>query len=163
MLEKEFYKMFDLNDEHDCNVASMNSLNIFDASDMPSHKLGDAKFDEYDIFSPPSFDEQNYYDYSMPPSYDEYCDDMLAMHVHHEKGAVCDGYIVEFIHDVSENSYERGTHALAYLNSIKFLLYVLLVLKLYLFCLPMLVGSRSHGLFAHKTPKHRKSVSLRCA
>jgi hypothetical protein len=32
----------DLNDEHDCNVASVNSLNIFDASDMPSHKLGDA-------------------------------------------------------------------------------------------------------------------------
>jgi hypothetical protein len=122
-------------------------------------------FDEYDIFSPPSFDEQNYYDYSMPPIYDDYndesgfgrvstlgsdptilegvesyynidesgfgevmtlfsdtstileevsidyanivpiyddyCDDMLAiksikssMLVHHEKGAVCDGYVV---------------------------------------------------------------------
>src|SRR3989337_3540934 len=162
MLEKEFYKMFDLDDERDCNVASINSLNIHDASDMPSHKLGDAMFDEYDIFSPPSFDEQNHYDYSMPPIYDDYCDDMFAskssMLVHHEKGAICDGYIVEFIHDVSESSYERGTHALAYLNSIKFLLYVLLVLKLYLFCLPMLVGSCSHGLVAHKTPKHRKWV-----
>src|SRR3990172_11507638 len=80
-----------LDDEHDCNVASINSLNIFDASDMPSHKLGDATFDEYDIFSPPSFDEQNYYDSSMPPIYDDYCDDMLAMHVHHEKGDVGDG------------------------------------------------------------------------
>ena len=28
-----------LNDEHDCNVVSMNSLNIHDANDMQSHKL----------------------------------------------------------------------------------------------------------------------------
>jgi hypothetical protein len=26
----------------------------------------------------------------------------------------------------------------------------------------MLVGSCSHGLLAHKTPKHRKWVRLRC-
>jgi hypothetical protein len=100
------------------------------------------------------------------PIYDDYCEDMFAskssMLEHHEKGAVCAGYIVEFIHDASENYYERGTHALAYLNNINFLLYALLVLKLYLFCLPMLVGSCSHGLLAHKTPKHRKWVRLRC-
>jgi hypothetical protein len=99
------------------------------------------------------------------PIYDDYCDDMFAskssMLVHHEKGAVCDGYTVEFILDASEIFYEKGTHALAYLNNIKFLLHVLLVLKLYLFCLPMLVGSSSHGLLAHKTPKHRKWVRLR--
>ena len=47
-----------LNDKHDCNIASMNSLNIHDVSDMQSHKLGDAMFGEDDIFSPPSFDEQ---------------------------------------------------------------------------------------------------------
>ena len=44
LIEEEFYKMFDkkyLNDEHDCNVVSMNSLNIHDANDMQSHKLGD--------------------------------------------------------------------------------------------------------------------------
>ena len=29
-----------VNDEHDCNVVSMNSLNIHDANDMQSHKLG---------------------------------------------------------------------------------------------------------------------------
>ena len=47
--EEEFNKMFgikSLNDEHDCNVASMNSLNIHDANDMQSHKLGDVMFDE---------------------------------------------------------------------------------------------------------------------
>ena len=43
-----------LYDEHDCNVVSMNSLNSHDANDMQSHKLGDAMFDEDDIFCPPS-------------------------------------------------------------------------------------------------------------
>ena len=65
VLEEEVYKMFgtkSLNDEHDCNVVSMNSLNTHDANDMQSHKLGDAIFDEYDIFSPPSFDEKIYSD-----------------------------------------------------------------------------------------------------
>ena len=37
-----------LDDEHDCNVVSMNSLNNHDANDMQSHKLGDAMFDEDD-------------------------------------------------------------------------------------------------------------------
>ena len=43
LIEEEFYKMFDkksLNREHDCNVASMNSLNIHDASDIQAIILG---------------------------------------------------------------------------------------------------------------------------
>ena len=44
-----------VNDEHDCNVVSMNSFNTHDANDMQSHKLGEAMFDEYDMFSPPSY------------------------------------------------------------------------------------------------------------
>ena len=82
VLEEEIYKMFctkSLNDEHDCNVVSMNSLNNHDANDMQSHKLGDAMFDEYDIFCPPSFDEQIYYDDSVPPIYDDYCDDTYSI------------------------------------------------------------------------------------
>ena len=78
MLEEECFKMLgtkSLNDEHDCNVVSMNSLNIHDANDMQSHKLGEAMFDEDDMFSPPSFDEQIYYDESMPPIYDDYIDE----------------------------------------------------------------------------------------
>jgi hypothetical protein len=43
------------------------------------HKLGDAMFDEYDTFCPPSFDEQIYYDESMPPIYDDYCDDTYTI------------------------------------------------------------------------------------
>ena len=57
----------------------MNSLNTHDANDMQSHKLGDAMFDEDDMFRPPSFDEQIYYDESMPPIYDVYCDDTYAI------------------------------------------------------------------------------------
>ena len=74
-LEEEWIKMFgtkSLNDEHDCNVVSMNSLNIHDANDMQNHKLGEAMFDEDDIFSLPSFDIQSCYDDSMPPIYDDY-------------------------------------------------------------------------------------------
>ena len=41
VLEEECIRMFDtksLNDEHDCNVISMNSLNINDANNMQNHK-----------------------------------------------------------------------------------------------------------------------------
>ena len=78
VIEEEIYKMFGtkyLNDEHDGNVVSMNSSNIHDANDMQSHKLGDAMFDEDDMFSPPSLVEQIYYDESMPPIYDDYIDE----------------------------------------------------------------------------------------
>ena len=78
VLEEEIYKMFgtkSLNDEHDCNVISINSLNTHDSNEMQIHKLGDAMFDEYDIFCPPSFDEQIYFDDSMPPIYDDYIDE----------------------------------------------------------------------------------------
>ena len=61
LIEEEFNRMFGINDEHDCNVVSMNYLNIHDANDMQSHKLGGAIFDEDDIFCPPSFDEKIYY------------------------------------------------------------------------------------------------------
>ena len=53
--EEECIKMFgtkSLNDERDYNVVTMNYLNIHDANDTQSHKLGDAMFDEDDIFVP---------------------------------------------------------------------------------------------------------------
>ena len=78
VLEEELHRMLGIkyvHDEHDCNVVSINSLNIHDANDMQSHKLGDAMLDEDDIFCPPSFDEQIYYDESMPPIYDDYIDE----------------------------------------------------------------------------------------
>ena len=159
-----------LNDGHDCNVVGTNSLNIHDANNIQSHKLWDDMFDEDDMFSPPSFDEQIYYDESMPPIYDDYCDDTYAIKnndnhetCHHdfsfqldyashdnyfvefaptiiheknfacvesskfcmlvdpEKNDLCDGYIVEFIHDATENYYEEGIYACRSFNNIIFL------------------------------------------
>ena len=78
LIEEEFNKMFgikSLNDEHDCNVFSMNSLNIHDANDMQSHKLGDVMVDEDDISSPLRFDVQICYNDCMPPIYDDYNDE----------------------------------------------------------------------------------------
>ena len=107
VLEEEISKMFGtkyLNDEHDFNVVSMNSLNIHDANDMQSHKLGEAMFDEDDIFCPPCFDEQIYYYESMPPIYDDYCDDTYALK-NNDNHETChlglnfqshDSYFVEF-------------------------------------------------------------------
>ena len=71
------------------------------------------------------------------------------MLMYHENNALFDSYFVEFIHDATENYYETGTYAFTYLNNTKFPLFMLKVLKLCLFCLPMLVDSRSHKLFAH--------------
>ena len=87
----------------------------------------------------------------------------ISMFVDHENNALCDSYIVDIIHDATENYYERGTYAFTYLSNLKFLLYVLKVSKSCLFCLPMLVDSCSHKLFAHKIIMNRKWVRLKCA
>ena len=80
-----------------------------------------------------------------------------------EKNALCDSYIVELIHDATKNYYEGGIYACRNCNNIKFPLYVLKVLKLSLFCLPMLADSCSHKLCALKIPSHRKWVRFKCA
>ena len=82
VLEEELNRMLGIkyvNDEHDCNIVSMNSLSNHDANDMRSYKLGDSRFDEDYMFCLPSFDEQIHYDESMPPIYDNYCGDMYAI------------------------------------------------------------------------------------
>ena len=77
LIEEEFYKMFDKNLWMMSMIAMLLVwiLLIHDVNDMQSYKLGDAIFDEDDIFSPPSFDENIYYDESMPPIYDDYIDE----------------------------------------------------------------------------------------
>jgi hypothetical protein len=175
------------------NVISMNYLNIIIANAMEKSKLGEAGFDEHDIFSPPSMEEKIYFDYTIPPIYDDYNDeyDIFSpptieektnydynmphifddygdennndryfvefaptminkndyaymqsinsfMHMAHDKNILCDSYIVNFIHDATESYYERGKHGFMHLNSIKFPLFMLKILKLHLFCFPML-------------------------
>ena len=69
----EFY----LHNNHDSsNIISMNSLDTIIANTMENYKLGEAGFDEYDLFSPPSFEEEICFDDTLPPIYDDYnnCD-----------------------------------------------------------------------------------------
>ena len=87
----------------------------------------------------------------------------ISMLVDHEKNALCDGCTVKIIHDATENYYERGIDACRSCNNIKFPLYVLKVLKLCLFCLPILVDYCSYKLYSHKSPMHRKWLRLKCA
>src|SRR3954470_17019291 len=183
-------ELYYFHNTHDSsNVICMYSLNTFDANDMQSHKLGDATFYEDDLFIPPSFDEEIYFDDTLPPIYDDYCDDTdaikntflqvhhdknyscdsyfvefaptitnekdfayvgsnkFSMLVDHDKKVLCDTYIVEFIHYPTENYYERGTYAYRYFNNIKFPLFMLKVLKLHLFCLPILIALCFNELF----------------
>ena len=87
----------------------------------------------------------------------------ICMLVDHEQNALCAGYIVELIHDATENYYEGGIHVCRSCNNIKFPLYMLKVLKLYLFFLPMLVDSCFYKSRAHKIPRHRKWVRFKYA
>ena len=213
------------------NVISIHSLNTIIAYAMESSKLGEASYKEIDIFSPPSFEEEIYfddtlspvyddyndcgiivaptiedkvychydmppiydvyndklaifssstikdkihYDYAMPAIYDDYndgCDSFTPtitddythmesndnfMHADHDDNALCDNYIVESVHDVTENYFERGKYGFMYLNNIKFPLFMLKILELHLFCFPMLAALCFHDLFSYNIHLHRK-------
>jgi hypothetical protein len=136
--------------------------------------------DEYNIFSSPTIEEEARYDYNMPPIFYDYGDENSYfgefapttivhvgsinsfMHVGHDKDVLCDSYIVDYIHDATESYYERGKHGLMDLNNIKFPLFLLEFLKLYLFCLPMLVTMCLIDLFSYKIPMHRKWFRFKC-
>src|SRR3954470_7668604 len=82
--------------------------------------------------------------------------------VSHEKPALCDSYIVEFIHEATENYYERGKYGCTSFHGTETPLYVLKVLKLLLFHLPMSVTLFFVNLLAYNIPMHRKWVRLKC-
>src|SRR5215213_8449575 len=157
------------------NDISMNALKTIVANDMENSKLGEAGFDEHDIFSPPSIEEKIFFDDTLPPIYDDYNDSGLLVPptmeskfyydytmppTLHENNN--DSYIVEFVHDATESYYERGKHGYMHLNNIKFPLFMLRILKLRLCCLPMLATLFFMNLFVYKIPFHRKWVRLKC-
>ena len=73
-------------------------------------KLDYASHDSYFVeFAPTTIDENKF-------AYVESC--KISMLVDHEKNALCDSYIVEFIHDATENYYERGRYAHIYISII---------------------------------------------
>ena len=142
----------------------------------------DDYYDECDIFSPPTIEEKVYYDYDMPPIYDDYNDDYECftptitnekdftyvesnnntfMHVNHDKNALYDTYVVQFVHDGTEIYYERGKHVSKYLNNTMFPLFMLKVLMLHLLYLPMLITICFIDLFSYKIPMHRKWIRLK--
>jgi hypothetical protein len=53
----------------------MNSLNTIIANAMEKSKLGEARFYENDLFSPPSTEVKIYFDDTLPPIYDDYNDE----------------------------------------------------------------------------------------
>src|SRR4051794_30181701 len=77
-LKRKLKKPMELCLQADSNVISMNALNTIIASAMEKSKLGEAGFDEHDIFSPPSTEEKIYFDDTMPPIYDDYNDDYVS-------------------------------------------------------------------------------------
>ena len=81
--------------------------------------------------------------------------------VDHEKYALCDSYIVEFVHDATESYYDRGKYVCKSFQVTKTPLFVLKVLKLHLLHIPMLVALCFNDLFYYKAPMHRKSVRFK--
>ena len=82
--------------------------------------------------------------------------------VDHEKNALCDSYIVEFVHDDTGNYYEIGKYGCRNFHVTKTPLFMLNVLKLLLIYLPLLVTMFFMELFVYKIPMHRKWVRLKC-
>ena len=80
----------------------------------------DLNFQSYDSyfveFAPTTMNEKNF-------AYVE--SNKISMLMNHENNALCDSYIVEFIHDATESFYEGGTYTCRNCNNIKFPLYML--------------------------------------
>jgi hypothetical protein len=75
VFEEKIKKCIELYLHANNNIISMNSLNTIIANAMEKSKLGEACFDEHDIFSPPSMKEKIYFDDTIPPIYDDYNDE----------------------------------------------------------------------------------------
>ena len=84
------------------------------------------------------------------------------MLVAHENNALYDSYIVQFIHDFTENYYERGKYGCRNFHVIKLPLIMLRLLLFLSASLHMLVFACYDNLFAYKIPMNRNYVRLRC-
>ena len=81
--------------------------------------------------------------------------------VGHEPHDLCDSYILDVVHDATENYFERGKFGCINYHVTKTPLFMLKVLKLFLFYLPMHVTLCFFDLFSYKMPMHRKWVRLK--
>src|ERR1041384_417392 len=148
---KKTMELYYLHNTHDnSNVISMSSLNIFDPNDMQSYKLGDATFYEDDLFSPPSFDEEIYFDDNLPPIYDDYCDDTYAiqnkiLQVDHDKNDSYDSYFVEFAPTTIDDFAYLGSNKFSMLVDHDKNFFVILIL-LSLFMIPLKIIMRGEHM-----------------
>ena len=85
-----------------------------------SFQLDYASHDNYFVEFAPTIPNENNFAYVKTSK--------ISMLVDHEQNALCTCYIVELIHDATENYYEGGIHACMSCNNIKSHLYVLKVL-----------------------------------
>src|SRR3954467_4892675 len=89
VFEEKIKKPMELYLHADSNVISMNFLDTIIANSMEKSKLGEASFDENDLFSPPALEDRYYiaYDDTKPPIYDDYNDeyDIFSPHTIEEK------------------------------------------------------------------------------
>ena len=81
--------------------------------------------------------------------------------VGHEQHDSCDIYILDVVHDATENYFERRKIGCRNFHVTKTPLFWLKVLKLFLFHLPMHVTLCFFDLFSYKFPMHRKWVRLK--
>src|SRR3954465_11640411 len=84
------------------------------------------------------------------------------MIVGHEQHDLFDSYILDVVHDATENNFERGKFGCRNFLVTKTSLFLLKVLKLFWFHLPMLVALCFFDLFCYKMTMHRKLVRLKC-
>ncbi len=61
------------------------------------------------------------------------------MHVPHDKNALCDSYIVNFIHDATEGYYERGKRTRKFTLMILYLWYMMITMMSMLFSVHLLL------------------------
>ena len=87
------------------NDISMNALNTIVANDMENSKLGEAGFDEHDIFSPPSIEEKIFFDDTLPPIYDDYNDSGLLVPPTMESKFCCDYTMPPTLDENNNDSY----------------------------------------------------------
>ena len=86
------------------NVFSINSLNTIISNAMEKSNLGEAGFDDYDIFSPPSFQEKIFFDDTLSPVYDDYNDSGILVPPTIENKFYCH-YDMPPIYDIYNNEH----------------------------------------------------------
>src|ERR1041385_3698566 len=82
--------------------------------------------------------------------------------VGHEQYDLCDSYILDVVHDTTENYFERGKFGYRNFHVTKTPLSKLKLSNLFLFHLPMHVTLCFFDLFSYEMPMHRKWVRLKC-